>query len=175
MDAALVGVIGTLVGVGGTLLGSAIAASVTLFANRFAADRADRREERRLAYNREQADKQRTHERDLKRQEQLLQERLSAYMELAKLTRTIDPNELLTFVDMAAPLSRIELVAGDGVVFEAANSLYGAVFWARDKARTIHRDEGRDPTEDEEFLKLYNEKEEKRKFFIEVAKRDLAE
>ena len=172
MDAAIIVAV---IGIVGTLLGSAIGAFVTLYASRSANDRADRREERRLAYNHEQADKQRTHERDLKRQEQLLQERLSAYMELAKLTRTIDPNELLTFVDMAAPLSRIELVAGDGVVFEAANSLYGAVFWARDKARTIHRDEGRDPTEDEEFLKLYNEKEEKRKFFIEVAKRDLAE
>ncbi len=116
MDVAVVGVIGT-------LLGSVIGASVTLYANRFAADRADRREERRLAYNREQADKQRTHERDLKRQEQLRQEQLSAYMELARLTKTIDPNELLTFVDMAAPLSRIELVAGNRVVVEAAKSL----------------------------------------------------
>jgi hypothetical protein len=172
MDTAI---IVALVGIVGTLIASLIGIFGTLHSQRRATESAARSQQRQLDHNSDQAEKQRTHELALKRQEQLRQERISAYMELAGLTRMIDPTEPHTFVDLSSPLSKIELVASDPAVVEAARTLYGDAYWARKKAREIHRDEGRDPTEDEDFLNLYYAAQESRKEFLKQAKRDLAE
>jgi hypothetical protein len=82
-------------------------------------------------------EKRREHERELKRleleekrREQLRSERLSAYIEMAESTSIVDP-----YVDewegLAAPFSKIQLVADSRELVISAESLKDAAFWAR--------------------------------------------
>lgn len=156
------------IGVLGVLLGTAITQIFTERRENNKAQQDRKVQSQREAHERRLQEQQREHERG----QWLLAERRRAYAHLASLSATVNKNEPYELKDLAEACSEIELLSDSGAVVASARDLYGAQFRARKKAREM-AEAGRVPEEEEEFLRLYRDKDIHRDNFIENARYEL--
>lgn len=129
-------------------------------------------------------EKRREHERKLKRleleekrREQLRNERLSAYIELAESTSLVDPH-IDEWEGLTTPFSKIQLVADSPELVSSAEALKDAAFLARKRAKELMKDKelGKQKLDtDEQLHQQFLEIHRQRTNFLRLARSDLAQ